>query len=206
DGFLLLAVLFTLPILLAFGLSWILPLSIWGARHLIIVFPVIIILASIYVMAVPITAIRNSLVGLCILILVVAFAIRADRSTASYVWCAWEGLENQLDAGDGKLYATEDLIAYHLWYSKGERAQVVKLNDVPGVAEDKAYFIPRGFDEISTKSLNELDEPLVRIAYRSIDPDKLILLMNAKGYALVETKSSKTTTGTANVTSFKREK
>lgn len=51
-----------------------------------------------------------------------------------------------------KVYAFEDLVAYHLWHEGGGAGgafEVAVVRGVPGAAEDRAFFLPRGFDGVS---------------------------------------------------------
>ena len=52
-----------------------------------------------------------------------------------------------------RVYAFEDLVAYHLWHESGAgggRAFAVSVvRGMPGVSEDRAFFLPRGFGEVS---------------------------------------------------------
>ncbi|MDT7777980.1 MAG: mannosyltransferase [Acidobacteriota bacterium] len=69
------------------------------------------------------------------------------------------------------VYAFEDLVAYHLWFALGgeegaHRFRVVSVKGVPGIAEDPAYFLPRGFDGISTASTDSLKGESFWVAFR----------------------------------------
>jgi len=149
------------PVALAFAASWILPYSIWGTRHLIIAFAPFAILMAI---AFSTTKFRSlKFAGLCVIfpLFGAAFVLQATRQTPKYIWCAWENLAFQLLQTNGssneptKIYVFEDLVAYHFWFAlrdSDKKFQIVKINGIENLTEDKAYFLPRGFDEIQLKS------------------------------------------------------
>jgi hypothetical protein len=69
------------------------------------------------------------------------------------------------------LYAFEDLVAYHLWFTldtSGERRMKVNvLKGMQGVAEDPAYFLPRHFDGIATSNPDALKGERFYAAFRA---------------------------------------
>lgn len=60
------------------------------------------------------------------------------------------------DSRPVKVFAFEDLVAYHLWFAldgaRQNRFQVVVVKQLPGVAEDPAFFLPRRFDGVAKVS------------------------------------------------------
>jgi hypothetical protein len=69
------------------------------------------------------------------------------------------------------VYAFEDLVAYHLWFALGgeegaRRFRVVSVKGVPDIEEDPAYFLPRGFDQISKASPDSLTGQRFWVAFR----------------------------------------
>jgi uncharacterized membrane protein len=150
--FYLLSIFFVTPISLAFAASWVLPYSVWGTRHLIIAFAPFVILTAFAFSKIKFQPIK--LIGLAIicLLFVAAFAFQLTRTQPKYIWCAWENLGRNLDVNQpAKIYVFEDLIAYHFWFAlrDSDRGfQIIKINDAPGIIEDKAYFLPRGFDGV----------------------------------------------------------
>ncbi|MEO6655175.1 MAG: hypothetical protein ABIO36_03765, partial [Pyrinomonadaceae bacterium] len=86
-------------------------------------------------------------------------------------WCAWEPLAVEARSSNNtNIYVFEDLAAYHIWFGErnnDSRAQIFKVTDVEGIAEDKAYFLPRGFDGVGRVSFSDISEPRLWIAYRS---------------------------------------
>ncbi len=177
-NFLLLSIFLFAPILLAFIASWILPYSIWGTRHLIIAFaPFAILLAIAFtkifterrhpdgnlsrqVASVPI--LKSAFLLLIFLLFGAAFLLQATRAEPKYIWCAWENLALSLPQTQSdlqqtnssepiKIYVFEDLVAYHFWFALRdsiEKFQIIKVNGIEGMTEDKAYFLPRDFDKI----------------------------------------------------------
>jgi hypothetical protein len=148
------------PVVVAFALARVLPQSIWGTRHLIIIAPAYLLLAAVALVSLrrPVwfAVTLKLLLGCWLMLAAMLWLVRRD---APPVWCAWETLAQRVveaDAGKGgevRVYAAEDLVAYHLWYglsSTGEgRFRVVAVKNLPGVAEDRAFFLPRGFDEVA---------------------------------------------------------
>jgi hypothetical protein len=132
--------------------------------------------------------------------LAAAGALFLLRRDAAYVWCAWEGLASAAardeardsglagrgtDAGGGasaegveagaeNVYAFEDLVAYHLWFAleRGGRFRVVSVKGAPGVAEDPAYFIPRGFDGVAVANTDALRGERFWAAFRDTNWDE----------------------------------
>lgn len=151
----LLLIFIKLPIIIAFIASWLLPYSIWGTRHLIIVFAPFTILAAIAVANLPVEWMRIASITLLLLLSGYAFVIQVNREPGSQVWCGFGELADRVFANNnrGPVYVFEDLAAYHLWFTfrtdpdPKVRQRVVKLENFPGMSEDKAYFLPRGFDD-----------------------------------------------------------
>ena len=192
SGIRMLATAVLVPIVLAFILSWVLPHSIWGTRHLIIVLPPICIILAVFVDK----AIETSrfIPAAAALIIVCAFILTIFRPVPTYAWCAFEPMiANTEERVLGTpIYAVEDLVAYHLWFSsrKEQPTQlVIKADHVPDVPEDPAYFLPRGFDGVTRKPFSEISEERLILAYRSrtISPGEPPLRnFLVKGYRIVE--------------------
>ena len=166
----LLAMFALVPIVLAFVLSWLMPVSIWGSRHLIIVFAPVSIAAAVYVTSVSLEPVRYALVGVTLIVIIAGFVIRAGEEQPQFIWCKWE--ETVADvAGDGAvIYAFEDLAVYHLWFAtRKDKVRVVKVNGVPDMTEDAAYFIPRGFDGIAITNTDELAVDRFFFAFRDTE-------------------------------------
>jgi hypothetical protein len=172
-AFIFLAFFSTAPVVAAFLLSRVLPHSVWAVRHLIIIAPAYFLLAAyaLYALKPLWLATTIRLLLACWLALAASLWFVRQRSDAPPAWCAWETLAQRVvereasvatagageveAGGEVKVYALEDLVAYHLWYalssarSIGERRlRVVRVANLPGVLEDKGFFLPRGFDEV----------------------------------------------------------
>lgn len=185
----LLAIFIVLPLVTAFLASWFLPYSVWGARHLIIVFVPAALLIGAVVGRIEMAAARGALLAMLVLLSTAAFAIQFRRETPAYIWCAWEPLAVEAASKDGdKIYVFEDLVAYHFWFAlhEAERTNAVsKVVNLEGTAEDTAYFLPRGFEDVTRVELPEVNEPRFWIAYRGerIDESKAPLAQFlARGY------------------------
>ncbi len=188
-NFQMLLIFFFTPILLAFTASWILPYSIWGTRHLIIVFAPAAVLTAIAFSKITIEPLKI-LAGIMFFGLFgAAFAFQATRPKANYIWCAWENLTSALDKNEtAKIYVFEDLVAYHFWFAlrdSDKRLQIVKINDIKGLTEDKAYFLPRGFNEIQTA--NDFEGDRFFIAFRDKNFNEFappLQNLKARGYEI----------------------
>lgn len=165
-----------LPPALALFASWVLPHSIWGARHLIIVAVPYLLLA-----AISLYRLRHEWLRITLLILLGCWLFLAGtglllRRGDSYIWCAWSQLSRQViqrqqsQADVITVYAFEELVAYHLWFaleeSDGGKFKVGLMKGVPGVREDPAYFLPRAFADITVQDLSALSERQFWIAFR----------------------------------------
>jgi hypothetical protein len=87
------------------------------------------------------------------------------------------------------LYAFEDLVAYHLWFAldsaheTGMRVSVLK--GMPGVSEDPAYFLPRGFDGVKRARADSVSDERFWAAFRDAEWDESRPPLNvlvARGY------------------------
>ncbi len=169
-----------IPILLAFTASWILPFSIWGTRHLIIIFAPLAILSAKVFNKISNQQLKSALLAGIFLLFGIAFLLQTKRETPQFIWCAWENLAQELPQTENneptKIYVFEDLVAYHLWFAlhnSGKNYQIVKVNNVEGLSEDKAYFLPRGFNEVQTTNENEFGNLPFWIAFRDKDFNEL---------------------------------
>jgi len=156
----------TAPVIVAFVLASVLPHSIWGTRHLIIIAPVYLLLAATALDSLrrPFWLATTIKLLLACWLTVAAMLWLMRPGGAPPIWCAWETLARQVDhsepsGGDEiKVYAFEDLVAYHLWYATSsidgaQRFRIATVVNLPGLAEDKAFFLPRGFDEVAVTEL-----------------------------------------------------
>lgn len=172
----------TAPVVVAFLLAHLLPHSVWATRHLIIIAPAYTLLAAYALFALrPAWLATTFKLLLACWLTFAAIIWLVRRSDAPPVWCAWETLAHRAveteaaasastsaSAGTGeiKIYATEDLVAYHLWYALssdrsaasdgGRRFRVSTIANLPGLVEDRGYFLPRGFDEVTVTDAREV--------------------------------------------------
>jgi uncharacterized membrane protein len=166
-----------IPLALAVVLSWLLPQSIWGTRHLIIMAGPYMILAAVALNRLRPIAAKSTVLILLGCWLFLAGTITLLRPEEPHIWCSWEQLSRQMvehrtaPNEDVKVYAFEDLVAYHLWFaleeSGGARYKVSVIKGLTGMLEDRAYFLPRAFDEIAVEDINALTEEHVWIAFRA---------------------------------------
>lgn len=185
-----------IPLALAFLLSWILPHSIWGTRHLIIVAVPYSLLAAIALNRLQPFWIKTTIFIVLACWLFLAGTIFIFRRPTTFIWCAWEQLARQVaqqpvSTAPVKIYAFEDLIAYHLWFALQEREdnrfKVGVIKQVPGLQEDPAYFLPRGFNDITTVDPSRLEEEEIWIAFRDFkwDPQRPPLkTLTERGYQM----------------------
>jgi hypothetical protein len=87
-------------------------------------------------------------------------------------WCGVEPLVNEaLQTERLNIYTTEDLFAYHAWFARrnlfDENAKVVKISTLDGTAEDKAFFLPRGFEEVKHVNAFEIHDQELWLLYRA---------------------------------------
>ena len=172
----LLLILGLAPIIIAICASWLLPVSIWGTRHLIVIFAPLTVLT-----AFAINKSRNLYLKLVTLILIfwltgMALLLEIRRGKPASILCAWENLagvlrEKELNSNTfpTKVFIFEDDVAYNFWFAlrdKGSQFQIIKVNNIAGLTEDAAYFLPRGFDKIVLIDENGLQGERFFIAFR----------------------------------------
>ena len=169
-----------LPIALVFILSWLLPHSVWGTRHLIVTAAPYAILAAIALTKLRLAWLRTACLALLGFWVVLNGAVTLVKRPPNLTWCTWEPLAQQMFRAQPSasqpidVYAFEDLVAYHLWfafanakregYSLQIKVHVVK--GVPGLQEDPAYFLPRRFYEIETHDGATIRGDSVWLAFR----------------------------------------
>lgn len=168
----LLIIFLKTPVLLALIASWILPVSIWGTRHLIIIFPLLAIFSGLSLEKIKIRELKITFISIVFLFISLAFVIQVFRGNQRLVWCAWEDLAHDLEQNKQteniKLYVFEDLIAYHIWSALQNKqdVQISVVKGIEGLQEDTAYFLPRGFDEIKITDENGFAGDKFWVAFR----------------------------------------
>jgi uncharacterized membrane protein len=174
----LLEVMIGVPIFLALAISWLTPYSVWGSRHLIIVYAPLLILTALFLTELQKSLERRVVLGLTGAVILLSFVAYAIKPTTEQPWCYWENAAQSIVASDvvtksdgepTAIYAFEDLTAYQLWFAlrKNPEYRVYKVEGVDGLVEDKAYFLPRGFDEVKTVDIAAVAEPKIWLAFRS---------------------------------------
>ena len=193
ENFVLATIFVVAPFVIAFLASWILPYSVWGVRHLIIIFAPFALLISISIWRLPIRALKYSILGLSACLILIAGAMHFAKKPQIFIWCGWRELTEQAarieTAEQTTIYAFEDDAAYYLWYALKEnpRFRVVSIDGYADMPEDKAYFLPRGFDEVKTGDQNAIQGERFWLAFREKNwkPDKQVLLfLQSKGYKI----------------------
>jgi uncharacterized membrane protein len=168
------------PVVLVFALSWVLPHSVWGSRHLIIVAVPYAILVAIALTKLSIAWLRTVCLILVACWVMLNGAITLIKRPPTFTWCTWEPLSREVvKAETGKaelvqIYAFEDLVAYHLWFALAhtkqevhpERFKVHVVKGVPGLREDPAFFLPRRFYEIETQDGATIKGESIWLAFR----------------------------------------
>ncbi|HXG83031.1 MAG TPA: glycosyltransferase family 39 protein [Pyrinomonadaceae bacterium] len=184
------------PVIFAFVASWALPVSVWGTRHLIIVFAPFLILTAIVIDKIKILYLKLAVLALIFWLTGIAFLIQLQRGTPLTIVCAWENLAGDLERTEStsgeraKIFVFEDLAAYDFWFALRKSAnkfQVVKVNNIPGLAEDAAYFLPRGFDAVEKTDENGLRGERFFIAFRDTEWNETkppLRNLTARGYKL----------------------
>lgn len=168
----LLAVFVFAPVTIAFLASWLLPYSIWGIRHLIIIFAPYSLLVAFALNRLRPKALKIIALAVLGVLVLSGCAFHFARAKNVNIWCGWENLTKQVIEKDGTenltIYAFEDLVAYHLWFAAkdSDRVRIVAIRDFPGIVEDKAYFLPRGFDEVKVGDKTALEADKFWVAYR----------------------------------------
>ena len=172
NGIGLLALFVIVPCAIAFGVSWLSPYSIWGTRHLIVVFGPFAILAGIVIGRLRSNAVPAIFSSIFVLLATVAFVKSVRSEPNNYVWCAWEPLSVtvQQTGIDEPIFVFEDLVGYHLWFAvhaNSTHSQITKLVGIDEMIEDTAYFLPRGFGEISTKNAGDVTDQAFWLMFRA---------------------------------------
>jgi len=192
----LLAVFIKLPIIIVLISSWLFPYSVWGTRHLIIVFAPFAILTAIAVANIPLRWLQISFVSLLILFCGYA-SVMNIYSRQNNSWCGVEPLVTEaLESEKLNIYTTEDLFAYHAWFTGQQQlnksAKVFKIDHLDGLKEDSAFFLPRGFADVKTIDFTEITDKKLWLIYRSggyLENEPPIRNFNVADYKVVKNKS-----------------
>ena len=165
--FFLLVSLAAVPAIVAFLLSWILPVSIWGTRHLILIFPAVAVLVGMIFGEYRKGRLTDILLGGAVVLIAAAFIVELLQKRETPIWCYWSGLTVTAENGPPTLYVFEDVAAYQVWFEhRNDKAlKVVKVDGVQ--AEDKAYFLPRDFSDVERTTAEKLPRDRLWFAFRS---------------------------------------
>lgn len=174
-----LAIFIGAPIVMAFTASWFLPHSVWGSRHLIIVFAPLLILTAVFLTEMKNAITKNVILGIGSVLLGISFGIYAATPMQEQPWCSWEKAaaaiaQTEKNEPITPVYAFEDLSAYHLWFAlrRDARFRVFKVEGIKGIAEDKAYFLPRGFTGVEKIEIGNVPRQPSFIVFRDSEFDK----------------------------------
>lgn len=189
----LVAAFFVVPIVSAFVLSWIMPQSIWGTRHLIVVMAPAALLVSILCTEI-VHKFSVAAVTTVILFSAYSFFLVSVAPDRSYIWCSWETMATDIKPFESvtpppkKLYAAENLVAYHVWFATRNMLDV-EVSVVRGgesFVEDQTYFLPRQFDGIRRTTVDEINDDNIVIFFRTEPPvlkGWLLTALTEKGYS-----------------------
>ena len=177
------------PVVAGFAISWAMPYSVWGTRHLIMVTPIVAILAANAIVNLDLSIARPGIVASILILTAFAAFAAGFRDTPRYVWCAWEGVAADIHSKQpgATIYTFENLTAYHLWFAlrAAETTQVKVVKGVDVATADETYFLPRGFNDVTTVPLQEIREEEFWLAFRPIrrsDDARLIENFTRLGY------------------------
>lgn len=164
------------PMILAAGLSWLLPHSIWGSRHLIISAVPFFILAGIAIANLKPYWIKLTLLLGLASVMVLAGAVYLLKPVPKLSWCEWNNLTQQIPAptqGEPTpvVYTFEELVAYHVWFTPTRAVppsfKVKVVKGLPGVPDDPAFFLPRRFREVAAVPASGIEGQHIWVAYRA---------------------------------------
>jgi uncharacterized membrane protein len=166
-----------IPLAIAFLASWLTPFSVWGTRHLMVVFAPYLLLVVMGIKYMTPRTTQNICYAIFAVMAVPALVIMLIKPEPMYSWCGWNRLAQEIKDSDvTTVYTFEDAAAYEMWFASqretGGKLKVVLIEDDPDIPEDKAYFLPRGFDEVKKINESDIEGDKFWIAARSIWDDK----------------------------------
>ena len=186
-----LALLFLFPVVSALIISIASPISVWGTRHLIVAVGPLTLLLGISINSLQTRMLRTSVAALTVFLFIGSLAADLMRPERQFVWCAWQGFAKSMSAeGPTSVYLYEDLAAYQFWFAKQNPSlDVFLVEDAEAMSEDKAYFLPRGFDDVRKVSEKDIsgDEFFVAYSASNFDDTKAPLnRLRQMGYRFYE--------------------
>ncbi len=184
------------PVPLAFVLSYALPVSVWGTRHLIVAAAPYLLLGAVALVRLRPAWLRAAALVALGCWLAFAALTTLSRREGRFIWCAWgdlaaRALRDEPAGAPFNVYAFEDLVAYHLWFASQDeanraRSNVAVVKHVPGLSEDPAYFLPRRFEGVAVlRDASALDGERLWLAFRdnSLDEGRPPLnILKGRGY------------------------
>ncbi|MEP6924097.1 MAG: hypothetical protein ABI954_06510 [Pyrinomonadaceae bacterium] len=192
EAFILTAFFTIVPVATAFIVSWISPHSVWGTRHLIIVFAPFAILTALAINCLPIKELKIAAFGLIGTLILIAGIRHFSAKPQTFIWCGWRELAAEADVQTNELttiYIFEDDGAYQLWYAlkNNPKFNIISIDGYADMPEDKAFFLPRSFDEVKVADKNAIAGDTFYLAFRETawKPDKQVLQdLRARGYEI----------------------
>ena len=203
--FLLIFALF--PIVAVFVASWIMPYSIWGTRHLIIIVVPLTLLVSIAITEIRWAVLRTAAISLIVMFSAYAVVLQVARPTQIHVWCAWERLAEDVHLEvpsdqSVKIYTFENLVAYHVWFALRNTSNT-SVSVIKGYEDSltlETYFLPRGFDHVKIVELSDVQDERFWLLFRTgkVNEERPVIgALKARGY--VECPSTPIMYGQTNV-------
>ena len=193
-AFRLLNVFAIFPLAVTFVLSWVMQHSVWGARHLVFIIPIMLTMAAIAILGVPERRISLGIIVLISALTAVGSWHEVIRPSPNYVWCAWEGIAKEIVEIDGpnaasQIYTFESLAAYHLWFAlrNDDGPSVRLINGVDVRTNDEMYFLPRGFKGVGSIRVEEIDSDEFWLVFRTFrlgEEFPLMEIFTRMGYSL----------------------
>ena len=164
-----------LPIAGVFAASWLMPYSIWGTRHLIIIVVPLTLLFSIAVTEIRPAALQIGAIALIAILSASALVLESTRTKQIHFWCAWEGLASDVRASlpeneTANIYTFENLVAYHVWFAMRNTPNT-SVSVIAGYEDTltlEMYFLPRGFDDVKTVALNDVNDESLWMLFRTL--------------------------------------
>lgn len=166
-----LVVFIAVPLVLTFIASWILPLSLWGTRHMIVIVPATIIAFALIFDSLEPHWLRAIAVTMLVVFAGYATVSAFARTQEPQVWCAWvgKGATEPILPRPLKIVTLEGLVAYHVWFEFRNEpgVEIKRINGIDERVDESAYFIPRGFDGVKVVELESLTDDRFLLAFRS---------------------------------------
>jgi uncharacterized membrane protein len=184
ERFQIISAFVVIPFLIAFIASRVLPISVWGIRHLTVIFIPYFLLVA---LSISTFDWKKIVIPILLFFIIIGGLAEFTRPKQVYIWCAWENLADKIEP-DAKIYAFEDLVAYQLWFAN-KQFEITKINGYDDMSEDKAFFLPRGFDSVKVADKSAVEGEHFWLAFRQnkLTVDKQVVRdLEQKGYQIGE--------------------